>query len=56
MKLTTIPAEEWATVEAAAKEFWDEIAAESEVKARVVAKIKEYNEAMEKAGPPYRYS
>ena len=56
MKLTTIPAEEWGTVEAAAKEFWDEIAAESEVKARVVAKIKEYNDAMEKAGPPYRYS
>lgn len=56
MKLTTIPAAEWDTVEAAAKEFWDEIAAESEVKARVVAKIKEYNEAMAKAGPPYRYS
>ena len=56
MKLTTIPAEEWATVEAAAKEFWDEIAAESEVKAKVVAKIKEYNDAMAKAGPPYRYS
>ena len=56
MKLTTIPAEEWGTVEAAAKEFWDEIAAESEVKARVVAKIKEYNDAMAKAGPPYRYS
>ena len=56
MTLTTIPAEEWATVEAAAREFWDEIAAESEVKARVVAQIKEYNEAMEKAGPPYRYS
>ena len=56
MKLTTIPAEEWGTVEAAAKEFWDEIAAESEVKAKVVAKIKEYNDAMEKAGPPYRYS
>ena len=56
MQLTTIPAEEWATVEEAAKKFWDEIAAESEVKARVVAQIKEYNEAMEKAGPPYRYS
>ena len=56
MKLTTIPAEEWGTVEAAAKEFWDEIAAESEVKAKVVAKIKEYNDAMAKAGPPYRYS
>ena len=55
MKLTTIPAEEWAKVEAEAKKFWDEIAAESEVKAKVVAKIKEYNEVMEKAGPPYRY-
>ncbi|MDO5529952.1 MAG: C4-dicarboxylate ABC transporter, partial [Paracoccus sp. (in: a-proteobacteria)] len=55
MQLTTIPSEEWAQVEAAAQEFWDEIAAESEVKARVVAKIKEYNEVMAKAGPPYRY-
>lgn len=55
MKLTTIPAEEWAQVEEAARTFWDEIAAESEVKARVVAKIKEYNEVMAKAGPPYRY-
>ncbi|RMH47812.1 MAG: twin-arginine translocation signal domain-containing protein [Alphaproteobacteria bacterium] len=55
MKLTTIPAEEWAQVEAAAVEFWDEIAAESETKAKVVAKIKEYNEVMQKAGPPYRY-
>lgn len=55
MTLTTIPAEEWAQVEAAAQKFWDEIAAESEVKARVVAKIKEYNDVMAKAGPPYRY-
>jgi TRAP-type mannitol/chloroaromatic compound transport system substrate-binding protein len=36
MKLTTIPDAEWATVEAAAREFWDEIAAESETKARIV--------------------
>lgn len=56
MKLTTIPAEEWDQVEEAAKEFWEEVAAESEVKAKVVAKIREYNEAMRKAGPPYRYS
>lgn len=55
MKLTTIPSEEWAEVETAARAFWDEIAAESEVKAKVVAKIREYNDAMEKAGPPYRY-
>ncbi len=55
MKLTTIPSEEWAQVEAEARKFWDEIAAESEVKAKVVAKIKEYNDVMQKAGPPYRY-
>jgi TRAP-type mannitol/chloroaromatic compound transport system substrate-binding protein len=56
MQLTTIPDEEWATVEAKAREFWDEIAAESETKARVVAIIKKYNEDMDKAGRPYRYS
>lgn len=55
MKLTTIPSGEWAEVETAARAFWDEIAAESEVKAKVVAKIRAYNEAMEQAGPPYRY-
>jgi TRAP-type mannitol/chloroaromatic compound transport system substrate-binding protein len=56
MQLTTIPDEEWATVEAAAREFWDEIAAESETKAKVVQILKDYNAAMEKAGRPYRYT
>ncbi|MFP1643132.1 TRAP transporter substrate-binding protein [Pontitalea aquivivens] len=56
MQLTTIPDAEWAQVEEAAKVFWDEIAAESEVKARVVDIIKRYNEAMGKAGRPYRYT
>jgi TRAP-type mannitol/chloroaromatic compound transport system substrate-binding protein len=56
LKLTTIPAEEWKTVEDAAVKFWDEIAAESEVKAKVVSIIKTYNETMAKAGVPYRYS
>ncbi len=56
LKLTTIPDEEWATVEAAAHSFWDEIGAESETKAKVVAIFKEYNAVMEKAGRPYRYS
>ncbi|MFK8080305.1 MAG: TRAP transporter substrate-binding protein [Granulosicoccus sp.] len=55
MELTTIPDEEWATVETAALKFWDEIAAESETKAKVVAIFKQYNEVMEKAGRPYRY-
>ena len=34
---------------------WDEIAAESETKAKVVGKIKEYNAVMAKSGRPYRY-
>jgi TRAP-type mannitol/chloroaromatic compound transport system substrate-binding protein len=55
MKLTTIPDEEWATVENAAVEFWDEIAAESPTKAKVVEIIKRYNNDMVKAGRPYRY-
>lgn len=55
-QLTTIPDEEWAKVEEAAAKFWDEIAAESETKAKVVAIIKRYNEIMVKAGRPYRYS
>ncbi|HET7408711.1 MAG TPA: TRAP transporter substrate-binding protein [Paracoccaceae bacterium] len=55
LKLTTIPDAEWREVEMAAREFWDEIAQESEVKARVVKIFREYNEAMEKAGRPYRY-
>ncbi len=56
MQLTSIPDDEWAQVEAAAKVFWDEIAAESETKAKVVNIFKQYNEVMEKAGRPYRYS
>lgn len=55
LKLTSIPDAEWAQVEAAARVFWDEIASESEVKAKVVSIFKAYNEQMEKAGRPYRY-
>lgn len=55
LKLTSIPDEEWATVEAAALKFWDEIAAESETKARVVEIFRKYNDVMSKAGRPYRY-
>lgn len=55
MELTSIPDEEWATVETAARVFWDEIAAESETKAKIVGILKEYNDVMEKAGKPYRY-
>ncbi|WP_299391600.1 TRAP transporter substrate-binding protein [Pelagibius sp.] len=54
MKLTSIPDEEWKTVEDAAVEFWDEVAAESERNARVVQILRDYNALMRKAGPPYR--
>jgi len=54
MELTTIPDEEWATVETAAVEFWDEIASESETKKKVVDIFKQYNSDMQKAGRPYR--
>lgn len=56
MKLTSIPDEEWKTVEAEALKFWDEIAALSPRNARVVKILKEYSEVMAKAGAPYRYS
>lgn len=56
LELTTVPDAEWAQVQAAAEKFWDEIAAESEVKAKVVQVLKDYNAAMERAGRPYRYT
>jgi TRAP-type mannitol/chloroaromatic compound transport system substrate-binding protein len=56
LKTTTIPDEEWATVEAEAAKFWDEVAAESELKAKVVDIIKQFNDTMVKAGRPYRYA
>ncbi len=55
MKLTSIPDEEWAQVEKAAVKFWDEIAAESPTKKKVVDILRKYNADMEKAGRPYRY-
>ena len=55
LQSTTIPEEEWATVEEEAHKFWDEIAAESELKAKVVQIFRDYNATMVKAGKPYRY-
>lgn len=54
VKMTTIADDEWVKVEDAAKVFWDEIAAESETKAKVVEIFKKYNDVMSKAGRPYR--
>ena len=52
--LTTLPDADYKKIEDAAKIFWDEVAAESPTKAKVVEIIKKYNETMEKAGKPYR--
>ncbi|PKP74884.1 MAG: C4-dicarboxylate ABC transporter [Alphaproteobacteria bacterium HGW-Alphaproteobacteria-6] len=56
LKLTSISDAEWGQVEAEAQKFWEEIAAESETKAKVVEIIKKYNDTMVKAGRPYRYT
>ncbi len=55
LQLTTIPDAEWKTVEDKAVAFWDEIAAKSPRSAKVVQILKDYNETMRNAGPPYRY-
>ena len=52
LKLTTIPDEEWAQVEGAAVAFWDEIAAESEIKAKVVGIINLVPFTRNEASPP----
>lgn len=53
LQLRTIPAEEWKQVEDAAVAFWDEIAQEGEVHAKIVQIFRDYNEVLTKAGPPY---
>lgn len=54
LQLTSIPEAEWATVEKAALEFWDEIAKQNARSAKIVQILKDYLATMEKAGPPYR--
>ncbi len=56
LELTSIPEEEWKTVEEEAMKFWDEIAAESPRNAKVVQILKDYRATMIEAGPPYRYA
>ena len=55
LKLTSIPDDEWKTVEDEALKFWDEIAQVSPRTAKVVQIFKDYNDTMSKAGRPYRY-
>ena len=54
MELTRLPEEEWAQVNADAREFWQEIASTSDRAARVVEIFNTYADTMEQAGYPYR--
>ncbi|MEO0382426.1 MAG: TRAP transporter substrate-binding protein DctP [Pseudomonadota bacterium] len=54
MELTSLPADEWAQVNADAQVFWDEIAASSPRAGKVVDAFKAYAATMEAAGYPYR--
>ncbi len=53
LQLRTVPAEEWAEVENAAKDFWAEIEQEGEIEAKIISIFREYNEVINQAGPPY---
>ena len=55
LELRTVPAEEWAEVENAAKAFWKEIAQEGEIEAKIVGIFEEYNSVINQAGPPYTF-
>ena len=55
LELTSIADEEWAKVKAEGVTFWDEIADETLRTAQVVRILRPYNEAMGRAGRPYRY-
>ena len=54
LEQTSLPAEEWSQVLTDAQGFWDEMAAESDRAARVVAIFKQYAADQEAAGYPYR--
>jgi TRAP-type mannitol/chloroaromatic compound transport system substrate-binding protein len=56
LQLRTVPASEWAEVENAAKDFWDEVAQEGEIEEKIVGIFRQYNEVINQAGPPYTNS
>ncbi|GAJ14534.1 unnamed protein product, partial [marine sediment metagenome] len=52
-KFTTIPVDEWTTVEDQREKYWDEYANESPRAAMVMQAFRDYSETMKAAGPPY---
>ena len=55
LELRSVPPSEWAEVENAAKEFWEEVAQEGEVHQKIVNIFKEYNGVINQAGVPYNF-
>lgn len=55
LELRSVPPGEWAEVENAAKEFWNEIAEEGEVHAKIISIFREYNSVINQAGVPYNF-
>jgi TRAP-type mannitol/chloroaromatic compound transport system substrate-binding protein len=55
LKLSSIPQEEWVVVEDAAKVFWNQVAEEGELHAKIVQIFRDYNDVIGKAGPPYTF-
>lgn len=53
LKVQSVPAEQWREVEEAASKFWDEVAEEGEVAAKVVGIFKEYDRIRQAAGGIY---
>lgn len=56
LELTSIPQSEWVQVEDAAEKFWDEIAQEGELEAKLVGIFREYRKVINSAGYPYSRS
>ena len=55
LALRSVPSGEWAEVENAAKDFWEEVAQEGEVHQKIVNIFKEYNSVINQAGVPYNF-
>ncbi|MCI5076930.1 TRAP transporter substrate-binding protein [Oricola sp.] len=56
LELTSIPQDEWSQVEDAAESFWDEIAQEGELEAKLVDIFRHYRKVINSAGYPYSRS
>ena len=56
LELTSIPQAEWQQVEDAAAAFWDEVAQQGEIEARMIDIFRQYRQVINSAGFPYSRS